>query len=413
MSRIKIKYFGPIKEGFVENDGWLPIQKVTVCIGDQGSGKSTVAKLISTFSWIEKALVRGDFDKKWFEPYNRLKTQLLPYHRLENYFTKDTYLAYQGERYTLEYKDENLSITEHQGQSYALPQIMYVPAERNFIAYVKRPKELKVASESLNEFLTEFDYAKTILKKPVLLPINNTSVEYDQLNDVVNLKREDYRLRLTDASSGFQSLVPMYLVSDYLSEKVAKSKEEGDSMSVEEQERFRVEAAEILTTDLTAEQKRIALSILSNKFTKTAFVNIVEEPEQNLFPSSQWEMLKSLLMFNNRSVDNKLILTTHSPYIINYLNIAIYVAEVQTKIEQSNQPSKQKEALQAKLEAIVPSMAGIALNQTAIYELDEQAGTIKALPSSFGILSNKNYLNDSIKEGNILFDQLLEIEELC
>jgi predicted ATPase len=67
MSKIKIKNFGPIKEGYQENDGWIDIKKVTVFIGNQGSGKSTVAKLISTFTWIEKALVRGDYTKKWFE----------------------------------------------------------------------------------------------------------------------------------------------------------------------------------------------------------------------------------------------------------------------------------------------------------------------------------------------------------
>ena len=59
MSRIKIQDFGPIKKGCLENDGWIDLKKVTVFIGNQGSGKSTVAKLISTFIWIEKALVRG------------------------------------------------------------------------------------------------------------------------------------------------------------------------------------------------------------------------------------------------------------------------------------------------------------------------------------------------------------------
>ena len=51
MSRIKIKNFGPIKEGCTENDGWIDIKKVTLFIGNQGSGKSTVAKLISTLTW--------------------------------------------------------------------------------------------------------------------------------------------------------------------------------------------------------------------------------------------------------------------------------------------------------------------------------------------------------------------------
>ena len=53
MSKIRIKNFGPIKDGYLENDGWLDIKKMSVFIGDQGSGKSTVAKLISSFMWLE------------------------------------------------------------------------------------------------------------------------------------------------------------------------------------------------------------------------------------------------------------------------------------------------------------------------------------------------------------------------
>src|SRR5271154_2823843 len=85
MSKIRIKNFGPIQEGYNENDGWIDIKKVTVFIGNQGSGKSTVAKLISTFTWMEKALTRGDYDKKAFESEDVLK-KYLAYHKIENYF---------------------------------------------------------------------------------------------------------------------------------------------------------------------------------------------------------------------------------------------------------------------------------------------------------------------------------------
>ena len=61
-----MRYFGPVKEGLSENNGWIDIKKVTIFIGNQGSGKSTIAKLISTLLWIEKVLTRGDFDEKEF-----------------------------------------------------------------------------------------------------------------------------------------------------------------------------------------------------------------------------------------------------------------------------------------------------------------------------------------------------------
>ena len=68
MSRIKIKNFGPLKETASVTDGWIDIKKVTVFTGNQGSGKSTVAKLVSTFTWMEKVLTRGDSRRKNLPP---------------------------------------------------------------------------------------------------------------------------------------------------------------------------------------------------------------------------------------------------------------------------------------------------------------------------------------------------------
>jgi predicted ATPase len=413
MSRIKIKNFGPVKGGYQENDGWIDIKKVTVFIGNQGSGKSTVAKLISTFTWIEKALVRGDYNKKWFERKNKLKNQYLNYHRLENYFKPNgvdkAVIEYQGDAYSIKYDNGSLIIRETSGVPYPLPQIMFVPAERNFITYVRTPKELKLSSESLKEFLTEFDNAKNEIKGHVKLPINNVDIEYDKLNDTLNLKGKGYKVKLAEASSGFQSLVPLYLVSEYLASSVKKQSEVNkEPMSSEELKRFKKGVEEIWSNDsLTDEQKRAALSVLSSKFNKTAFVNIVEEPEQNLFPASQWQMLKSLLEFNNMNSGNKLIMTTHSPYIINFLSIAIQGQYLKNKIDVSGKGA----LLLPRLRKIISEKSLVSSNSVIIYQLDEVDGSIKRLSSPEGIPSDNNYLNNMLREGNEMFDSLLEIEE--
>ncbi len=46
----------------------------------------------------------------------------------------------------------------------------------------------------------------------------------------------------------------------------------------------------------------------------SSLIQIVEEPGQNLFPSSQVEMLKRLV--SNTTENGKLVMTTHSPYIL-------------------------------------------------------------------------------------------------
>jgi hypothetical protein len=299
---------------------------------------------------------------------NRFKSQFLSYHRIENYIkNQNTYIEYQGDAYTIIYKENALNIYETQN-NYPLPQIMYVPAERNFISYVKKPKELKISSESLKEFLSEFDNAKELLKFPVRLPINNADVEYDKLNDIINLKTDSYKIKLAEASSGFQSLVPLFLVSNYLANSVKKQSEtNNESMSNEETRRFKYLVREILqNNDLTNEQRRAALSVLSSKFNKAAFINIVEEPEQNLFPFSQWQLLQSLLCFNNMNADNKLILTTHSPYIVNFISIAIQGNEVQSKIIKNGN----SEELLSRLYKIVNREALINANDTAIYQMN-------------------------------------------
>jgi len=411
MSKIKIKNFGPVKEGMLDNDGWIDIKKVTVFIGNQGSGKSTVAKLISTFTWIEKALTRGDYDIKWFSKINKLKNQYLTYHRIENYLIDNgpmfdsSVIEYQGDAYNIKFEYGALSISEAEKGNYPLPQIMYVPAERNFIANVKTPKQLRLTSESLKEFLTEYDKAKNELKGPMRLPINDVDVEYDKLNDTVNIKGNDYKLKLVEASSGFQSLVPLYLVSWFLSNSVKKQSDiMKEPMSNEELERFKKGVAEIWSNEsLTDEQKRIALSVLSSKFNKTAFINIVEEPEQNLFPISQQKMLNSLLEFNNMSEGNKLIITTHSPYLINYLTLAVKAGMVNTDILNLNSKNK--------LNNIVPLASTVKSDDLVIYELNEKDGTIKILPDYRGLPSDENYLNSGLEDSNELFAQILEIQQ--
>lgn len=413
MSKIKIKNFGPIKEGNLDNNGWIDVKKVTVFIGNQGSGKSTVAKLISTFTWIEKALVRGDYDKKWFERKNKLKNQYLNYHRLEKYFkvngVDNTELEYQGDAYSIKYENGSLVINETSGAEYPLPQIMYVPAERNFITYVKTPKELKLSSDSLKEFLTEFDNAKNEMKGLVKLPINNVAVEYDKLNDTLNLRGAGYKVKLTEASSGFQSLVPLFLVSAYLANSVKKQSETNkERMSSNELERFKIGVEDIWKNgNLTEEQRRVALSVLSSIYNKTAFINIVEEPEQNLYPASQWQMLQSLLEFNNINSGNKLIITTHSPYIINFLSIAIQGNYLKDKIVKHQKAN----ALLNKLNDVIPEKSLVPSHSAIVYQLDESDGSIKRLPAPQEIPSDDNLLNDMLRKGNALFDELLEIEE--
>lgn len=408
MSRIKIKDFGPIKDSPSLDDGWIDIKKVTIFMGNQGSGKSTVAKLISTFSWMEKVLTRGDFKEREFTA-TRFKSKYCGYHRITNYFIKDkTEIFYEGDSFHFTYTKKGEFLIKSAVNSknvYSLPQIMYVPAERNFISMVNKPNLIKNLPDALLTFLSEYDNAKDLIKGMFNLPINHASLEYNKQNDIIFVKGKGYRVRLMESSSGFQSIVPLYLVSLYLSNSVKEQANKSGEMSNDEAKRFEKEVASIWENkNLTEKQRRIALSILSSKFNKSAFVNIVEEPEQNLFPSSQWEIMQSLLAFNNSLEANKLIITTHSPYLINGLTIAVKVG-ILKKEAASNDGALEK------INAVYPIDSSILPNDIAIYEFDEESGSISLLKTYRGLPSDDNFLNSMLEETNDTFADLLEIQQ--
>lgn len=117
-------------------------------------------------------------------------------------------------------------------------------------------------------------------------------------------------------------------------------------------------------------------------------------------------MLKALLKFNNINEGNKLIMTTHSPYIINFISIVIQADYLKNEIEKNGQTE-----LLDSLYKIVPEESLTNAERVVIYELDEQTRTIHKLPSLNGIPSDDNYLNKMLAEGNRIFDELLEIEQ--
>lgn len=406
MSRIKISKFGPIKDGYTENEGWLDINKVTVFIGNQGSGKSTVAKAISTFTWIEKALVRGDFKAKNFG-IKRLKENLA-YQNIDGYLKPETSIEYEGDAYRIAYIHGKTQVEKLKSDIYTFPKVMYIPSERNFTSSVRNVYDLKGLPQTLYTFSDEFRLAKEELGLTIVkLPIGDVKFEYRKSGNATMLLGDDYEVEISKSSSGFQSFVPMYIVSRYLTHRIGKENDpHRNEITISERQRIKEEISKIYSNPKYSDEvKNILIEELSRRIKYGCFINIVEEPEQNLYPLSQKAMLYSLIEFANQNDENKLILTTHSPYIINYLSLAVEADSVKEKII--------AKGYAAKLKAILPLQSTLAGNLLVIYELDEKTGTIRKLGDYKGLPSDDNYLNQQMALTNDLFSELLDLESLC
>lgn len=95
------------------------------------------------------------------------------------------------------------------------------------------------------------------------------------------------------------------------------------------------------------------------------------------------------------------MMTTHSPYIINYLSICVKAHQV----AHGASPD-----IIAKVEKIIPQASLLAPQDLSIYEIDED-GSVKKLETYDGIPTDSNFLNNALAETNDLYSDLMDIED--
>ena len=395
MNSIEIKNFGPIGSGF---NGKMPIYPITIFCGPQGAGKSTVAKLISTFVWMEKALVRGDISLNKKTDNAAFFKQQCSFHRIHNYFKAETEIHFYGTRYNFHYQKEDFSIEKlSQDVDYPMPKIMYVPAERNFLTVVEHPETLKEIPDSLFVLFSEYDKALKALRSEIALPIDGYSLQYDKLNNISWLKGKDFKVRVSEAASGFQSLIPMVLVTRYLSHIINRGDQASTNLQLTNAIQKRI-ASILADNTIDENMRRLLIEQQSALLKYGKYINIVEEPEQNLFPASQRSILYDLFSAYKGIAGSQLIITTHSPYLLDYITLSVKAASIKPKSED-----------QAKrLAAIVPTKSQVNGSEICVYQI--QDGKITPLQKYQDMPSDENMLNQELGDTNELFAQLLEIE---
>jgi hypothetical protein len=406
MSSIKIKNFGPIKEGFTDNDGFLPIDKVMIFIGGQGSGTSSLVKLISILTWVEKALFLKKITVENLNS-NQFKEVWCAYQSIQNYFKDNSYIEYKGEYIHFIYSNKEVVITTNDLNEYKIPKVTFVPAERNFLSVIEEVEGLKYLPKTLSWTLEEYSKACKKLDKSFKIPINNIKFDYDKLTKTSFVSGDGFvDLKLSEASSGIQSVTPLFVVLDYLDNflKNQGSSSKEDFSLIEREELEKQLDAILADSSLSKELKELAIKKLSNSQGVNHLFTIIEEIEQNLFPESQKIILLETLKYNN-PIENHLILTTHSPYIIAYMTLSMKAFKV-------NEMIKNNEELRKKLNKIVPLSSISNPDKTGIYQIDDE-GKVISIKSERGLILDNNFLNNSLEITNELFDELLDIEQLC
>jgi energy-coupling factor transporter ATP-binding protein EcfA2 len=297
---LTIRNFGPIKDVTIE------LRHVNILIGDQGTGKSTVAKVLmavkatlnTTFLADNphhhlmmaegKPAADEDFKDTWKNDF----AKWLDWTGLTNSVYPDSFISFKNEEFSFLYNagEINISSSEVDSDVPGTPVNMYIPAYRE-VAIVLKDKLFAVlqAKATLPDILTRFGtgFLEARAEKSLhdyrgvfgVMYRHSNGMDYIVLND-------GKEILIEDASSALRNGVPMLVVFDNMLHNQYVGN--GD----------------------TARVYRYCPYL------------IIEEPELNCFPETQEKMMKYFIehIKEEEGYKNRLLITTHSPYILTSLN---------------------------------------------------------------------------------------------
>lgn len=368
--RLRIRQFGPISNIDIE------IKPITVIIGSTGSGKSTIIKLLHIF---RQLILNSDLTTEKFKIILIDKFQLVE--PVQNTYIKyelgDFYIEYTegvlktnfSSNFRTEWQDLQDFSTKEFEETSKIPSLInslfldaakhiykpiYIPAERLFTSthasYLAafQLSEIPI-SDYMLQFIKNIQIAKRLVRK-MSLPFLKATYYFKNGIDIIEHDKDKSTISLDFASSGFQAIIPVLLVFEYFSKRK-------DPFS---------------------------------------HVFVVEEPELNLYPSVQKhiieEMVSKTIKWNSR-----LVIATHSPYILTALNNLI-IAKTIIKEHPESIEAVNKE---------VPPQYQVDFQDVMAYYVND--GTAKSIMNEEYSMIDANALDDVSNELGHTYDKLLNL----
>lgn len=404
---LKVQNFGPLAEGTSKmHNGAIEIPKFSIFIGDQGTGKSTLAKLFSSFSWLEKAFVRQYYDEKKFDLKDfsiLIGNQNIPH----SYVNESTCIEYTGQIFEFSIHDKKFRIRKKASASYFCPQIQYVPSERNLIGVIDNFWDIKGLPEMVNELSSEFLNASRRTGSRRRRLFTDYIIKFDPKTQRSFIEDESGKsvVPLNKASSGLQSIAPLIVVTEYLAKKLKEDffkKLKDESVHVKDVamkavagDDLELKLSNFFASGITSNFSDDDLSALKQKlypYVNSCLWEIVEEPEQNLFPTSQVEIVKKLIE-SVSSEKSKLVMTTHSPYILSVMNNFIFAEDQFQKFKKT-----------------VPGVSSkyfIGFDDIKAYKIED--GSVRSIMDDESRMIDVSEIDGCSEEINRTFDSLFRI----
>ena len=428
----------------------IKMSKFLLLIGEQASGKSTIAKLIYFFQTLpdtiyEAAVLANGRGKDWYY-FGREIEKIAAQKFIETfgtlirpegfhivfYFDKES----QGYLEVFEGNDGLVGTRFHSTKGYNSEQLI----NTHFATLpLSGTREDKIRFREHIRKIIDDVFAKKTNSTTFLIAGRNTIVAFpDAFEKTVSheieklieeeVRQQDFQkmqrsgnerllLDFVEWSKGVREyfkkngqsfkMVARYLENknklndiSEISKKILKgeysSDSNGESVSVSN-------SFKIPLKDASSGQQE-ALRILQGIFLAIGLRNrkeflIVEEPEAHLFPVAQKELINAFALFLNTISEGKLIITTHSPYVLACVNILLM----------ANYTSRQNgEVLKNKVNKEISSDFWLNPADFNAYALGGEEYRLDIKDEITGLI-NQNYLDTISEQLGIQFSQLYEL----
>ncbi len=368
-AKLIVKNFGPLKDIEIE------VREMVTFIGAQASGKSTLAKLISIL------------EDENFRRYDDIKfADELEKYNMNSYLKKESIIFYsKGETENLyEFKLENKIITKSNpreklkqklinskihNREYTESLISLDLAKKRFSNVSEKNRFLREFFKSMDEYKPQYQsikknlnhffemYDKLLSKYGIFVLFDSLYIPSERsflhlisentlglINNNVQIPKHLLNIG-QDYEKAIQTIkeLPLSII-----DKKLRYKREGKTSYIYHNETEKVDLLESASGLQSVIPILLLVEYANSLKEKYNFNFVVEEPELNLYPKAQHELIKYLV--KNCLFDRKnLILTTHSPFVLASLNNLLLAFEKgQSKPKESNKIIKKESWLNPK-----------------------------------------------------------------
>ncbi len=450
MQKIIIKNFRQIEYAEIE------IKKITLLIGEQASGKSTIAKLIYFFQRLELDFFGlrvydgearyNSLDElksaliKWFKNFtdNNIKEKfdIAFYFSIENNFyininnenTKGVYIINLSENFIKYFEDGQKATIERR------KSILFNIFDTNTLAkidanLIEKDVSLKKTLKELSDYIGIYDDSKFFpagrnisvsypeqFKILFFSSLNAKKNEINYSTDIHLMKgfiehcaflKDFYSARggsldnVLGINEAISKEVKDYIteIQDYILKGKYRQNDNGETIN---NKNTKTNIQLFNASSGQQEAIRILQDLTYVLWEKDNVFRIIEEPEAHLYPKAQAKLLQ-LIAFAANLTDSTFILTTHSPYLLSIVNNLLYYHRV-IKRNPKAKKALDKHFGTQKLNATENERIYLSPDEVSVYAIDTICKSV--IDPETGLIG-ENFLDQITEQLNDDFDVIL------